>query len=45
MENQEIEKLLNKIVSEIKEAQKVDYQRNRKTYDKCIEIVNKHKLT
>ena len=38
----EKESTLDKIRAEIEASKRTDYQRNTKTYDKCIEIIDKY---
>ena len=39
----EQEPVLDKIRAEIEQAKDTDFQRNRKTYDKCLEIIDKYR--
>ncbi len=39
----EINEVLDEIRTEIEQAKDTDFQRNRKTYDKCLEIIDKYK--
>lgn len=35
--------VLDNIRAEIEQAKDTDFQRNRKTYDKCLQIIDKYK--